>query len=73
MCKQEKRVRNRFASLVVAADNSELPPSSDVSGAAPAPCQTLPAAPPPSPPSSGLSAAHPPAPSSGPDKSPFPK
>lgn len=35
---------------VVVAANSELPPSSNVSGAALALCQTPPAAPPPSPP-----------------------
>lgn len=58
---------------VVVADNNGLPPSSNVSGAALALCQTLPAAPLPSPPFSGLSASHPRAPSSGPDRSPFPK
>lgn len=66
------RLTNIYISPVPVADNSELPPSSDVSGAALALCQILPAAPLPSPPSSGLSVAHPPAPSSGPDKSPFP-
>lgn len=42
------------------ADNSELPPSSDVSGAVHALCQTQPAAPPLLPPSSELLSSHPP-------------
>lgn len=57
---------------VAVADNSELPPSSDGSGAALSPCQIQPAAPPLWPPSSALSSSRPPAPFSGPDRPPSP-
>ncbi|KAF3856585.1 hypothetical protein F7725_017308 [Dissostichus mawsoni] len=64
--------RARAAWRALCKDGSELPPSSNVSGAALALCRTRPAAPPPSPPSSELAASHPPARFSGPDKTPSP-
>lgn len=63
----QDRMQRVFTPVVV-ADNSELPPSSDGSGAALSPCQIRPAAPPLSPPSSALSSSHPPAPFSGPGR-----
>lgn len=53
-------------------DNSELPLSSNVSGAALVLCQIRPAAPPPLPPFAELSSSLRPAPFSGPDRSPSP-
>lgn len=57
----------------VGAGSSELPPSSDESGAAPSLCQTQPTAPPPWPPSAGLSSSPPPAPFQGPGRPPAPE